>query len=89
MVDLIRRQRYTSYSHICVYMHIAKTLPKKIILAHEDTEWVQPLDYEHVPFRCQKCHEHDHIYWHFHKNKIYMESIPLTDDEGLNKVMGK
>ena len=37
VVDQIRQQRYTSYAHICVYMHIAKTLPDSIILAHEDT----------------------------------------------------
>lgn len=43
---------------ICVYMHLVKSLHDAINLIHEDLNWVQPLDYEHVSFRFHKFHEH-------------------------------
>ena len=73
VADQTKQQRYTSYARICVYMHIAKTLTDSIMLSHEDTEWVQLLDYEHVPFKCRKCHEHGHLYRDCPKNKISMD----------------
>ena len=80
-------KRYTSYACICVYMHIAKYLPDSIMLTHEDTEWIQPLDYEHIPFRCRKCHVHGHLYRDCPHNKIITENkqtIPV-DEEGFQK----
>jgi len=35
-----RANKYTSYTRICVYMHIAKSLPDSISLSHEDFEWI-------------------------------------------------
>ena len=32
-------------------MHVARALSDSIYLSHEDCEWIQPLDYEHIPFR--------------------------------------
>ena len=63
----------TSYARICVYIPIVKPLPDVICLTHEDSDWIQPLDYEHVPFRCCKFHEHGHLYKDFPLNKAYME----------------
>ena len=57
-----KTRRYTSYARICVQMHLTRALADSISLFHDDFEWIQPLDYEHIPFRCWKCHEHGHIF---------------------------
>jgi len=54
--------RYTSYTRICVFMRLDKALLNSVSLFHDDYEWIQPLDYEHVPFRCRKCHAHGHLF---------------------------
>ena len=54
--------RYASYSCICVYMNITKDLPEDLDLRWEYEDRFQPLDYEHIPFRCRRCHEHGHLY---------------------------
>ena len=61
-------RRYTSYAHICVYMRPNKALPDLVSLYHDDYEWIQPLDFEHVPFHCRKCHVHGHIFLDFPLN---------------------
>ena len=48
--DQTKMYKFTSYVRICVYMHIANTLLDAICLSHDDSDWLQPLDYEHVPF---------------------------------------
>lgn len=53
-------QRYTFYAWIYVYMKLGQALPELVSLLHDDFEWIQPLDYEHVPFRCRCCHSHGH-----------------------------
>jgi len=57
-----KMRRYTSYAHICVFMRLDKALPESVSLSHRDYEWIQPLDYEHVPFRCRKCHAIGHLF---------------------------
>jgi len=57
-----KKRRYTSYARICVQMHLTKALADSVSLFHDDFEWIQPLDYEHIPFRCRKCHEHGHLF---------------------------
>lgn len=42
---------HATYTRICVYMNIAESLPGKVSLLHDDYEWIQTVDYEHVPFR--------------------------------------
>jgi hypothetical protein len=64
-----KTNKYTSYVRICIYMHISKALSDSIFLPHEDMEWIQTLDYEHVPFRWLKCHEHMHLFRYFPQNK--------------------
>ena len=54
--------KYTSYARICVYMHIAQAIPDAICLSREYSDWIQVLDYENIPFRCQKLHEHGHLF---------------------------
>lgn len=53
---------YTSYARICVYMKLGKALTDLVSLLHDDFEWIQPIDYEHVPFRCRKFHAHGHLF---------------------------
>lgn len=62
MAEETKLQRYTSFARICVYMHLNKALPDKVSINHEDVEWVQLIDYEHVPFRCRRCHALGHLY---------------------------
>jgi len=57
-----KTRKYTSYARICVKMHLTKTLADSVSLFHDDFEWKQPLYYEHIPFRCRKCHEHGHLF---------------------------
>jgi len=83
--------RYTSYARICVYMNISKDLPEAINLSWEDEEWLQPLDYEHIPFRCRKCHTHGHLFRDCPLN--LPPAIPKVkdtkDNEGFTKVTNK
>jgi len=43
-------------------MDLKQALPDTVSLFHEDVEWIQLIDYEHVPFRCRKCHDLGHLY---------------------------
>lgn len=55
-------RRHTSFARICVYMNISEPLPESIELEYEGKIWQQTLDYEHIPFRCRRCHEYGHLY---------------------------
>lgn len=52
IVDQTKRMRYVSYAWICVYLDISKELLVSIKLSWQDEEWLQDIDYEHIPFRC-------------------------------------
>jgi hypothetical protein len=52
--EATKQRKYTSYARICVYMNISKSLPGTVTLEYQDEEWAQTIDYEHIPFRCQK-----------------------------------
>ena len=54
--------RYTSFARICIYMNLNQALPDAVSISHYDIEWVQSTDYEHVPFRCQRCHALGHLF---------------------------
>jgi len=58
----MKLRRYTSYARICVFVRLDKALSDSVSLYHDDLEWIQPLDFEHVPFRCRKCHSHGHLF---------------------------
>jgi hypothetical protein len=60
--EATRQRKYTSYARICVYMNISKALPGAVTLEYQDEDWQQTIDYEHIPFRCRRCHEHGHLY---------------------------
>lgn len=65
IAEATKRERYTSYAHICVYLDILNPLPGELCLVSHDEEWVETIDYEHIPFRCHKCHMHGHIFKDF------------------------
>lgn len=54
-------------------MNIAEPLPEFIELEYHDEIWQHPIDYEHIPFRCRKCHEYGHLY----------RQCPLNKEEGF------
>lgn len=60
--EATKRGKYTTYARLCVYMNIAEPLPEYIELEYHDEVWQQPIDYEHIPFRCRRCHEYGHLY---------------------------
>jgi hypothetical protein len=60
--EATKQRKYTSYARICVYMNIAQALLGTVILEHQDEDWSQTLDYEHILFRCRRCHKHGHLF---------------------------
>jgi hypothetical protein len=53
--------RYTSYARICIEMDVSGALPEAISREFRDEEWIQSIDYDKLPFRCRRCHEHGHL----------------------------
>ena len=45
------------FAYICVEMDLSGALLDEFILEVYDEEWVQAVDYEHIPFKCHKCHD--------------------------------
>jgi hypothetical protein len=43
-------------------MNISKSFPGMVTLEYQDKEWAQTIDYEHIPLRCRKFHEHGHLF---------------------------
>ena len=57
-------------------MDLSRPLPDEVILEVFDEEWVQTIDYEHIPFRYRKFHEHGHLF----------RDCPLSKIENKSKV---
>jgi len=89
--EATRRGKYTSYARICVDMDLLGALSDEIILEVFDEEWVQTVDYEHIPFKCHKCHEHGHLLKDCPLSKADNKSKPntMTDLESFQKVASK
>eukprot|EP00253_Pinus_taeda_P022907 PITA_22907 len=66
-------------------------LPYEVILEVYDEEWVQIVEYEHIPFRCHKFHEQGHLSRDFPLNKReeYLHTSKGKDQIGFTKVGGK
>eukprot|EP00253_Pinus_taeda_P032357 PITA_32357 len=60
-------------------MDLSRALPDEVILEVLDEEWVQTVDYKHIPFRCRKCHEHGHL----------IRDCPLNKAEDKSKLKAK
>jgi hypothetical protein len=89
--EATKQRRYTSYARICVYLNITKALPGSIILEYQDEDWVQTIDYEHIPFRCRRCHEHGHLFRECPLNNAPKEGNPDSnkDKDGFTQPTGK
>jgi hypothetical protein len=89
--EATKQRRYTSYARICVYLNIAKPLPGSITLEYHDEDWSQTIDYEHIPFRCRKCHEHGHLFRECPLNMINKDGNPESgkDKEGFVQPAGR
>ena len=89
-MDQTRMKKYTSYARIRVYMHIAQALSDAIFLSHEDSDWIQPLDYEHIPSRCRKFHEHGNLFRQCSTNKSQETQKNVgIDDQGFQQIAKK
>jgi hypothetical protein len=59
--DATLKGKYTSFARICIEMDVSGALPEAICHEFRDEEWIQSIDYEYIPFRCRRCHEHGHL----------------------------
>jgi hypothetical protein len=66
-------------------MDVSGALPEAISLEFRDEEWIQNIDYEQIPFRCRRFHEHGHLIREFPLNKKQETTNPKTqqDEEGF------
>lgn len=80
--------QYTSYASISIYMKLGKVLTDLVSVLHDDFEWIQPINYEHVPFRCRKCHAHEHLFHDFPLNAHpkSTDNMGKSNAEGFTKV---
>jgi hypothetical protein len=87
----VKEERYTSYVRICVYMNVVGALLESITIRFQEVDWVQMLDYEHIPFQYHKCHEHGHLFRDCPQNvgSSTNKSKETIDDEGFTKVPSK
>jgi len=81
-------RKNTSYVCICIYMWLGKALTDSESLLHDDFEWIQPIDYEYVPFRCRKFHAHGHLFRNCPLNASPKtnDNSKKSDSEGFTKV---
>lgn len=80
VAESMKRGKYTSYARISVYMNIADPLPEVIEVEYRDEVWQQPIYYEHIPFRCRRCHEYGHLARECPQNRA-MESERINREE--------
>ena len=48
--EITQQKRYITFARICVYLDVSGTIHESITLSYEDSEWLQTLDYEFIPF---------------------------------------
>lgn len=86
-----RSGKYTFFARICVEMDLLGTLPEEIILNVFDEEWVQIVDYEHIPFICRKFHEHGHLFTDcpLKKEMNKRKSTIVKEVESFQKVVNR
>lgn len=69
-----------------MYMNIEEPLPEYIELEYHDEIWQQPIDYEHIPFRCRRCHEYGNLFRKYPQNKEV--EITRTQEEEQRRTEG-
>jgi hypothetical protein len=83
--DATLKGKYTSFARICIEMDVSGALPEAICLEFRDEEWIQNIDYEQIPFRCRRCHEHGHLFREclLNKNMEQAKTKQPQDEEGF------
>ena len=71
IAETTKKGRYTSYAKICVYMNIVNPILDFVELEYHEEVWQQNPDYEHILFRCHRCHEYGHL----------VKQCPITMEE--------
>jgi hypothetical protein len=68
-------------------MDVSGALPEVICLEFKDEEWIQNINYEQIPFRCRRFHEHGHLFREIplNKKKEMENSKPQQDEDGFVK----
>jgi hypothetical protein len=61
-LEATKKRRDTSYAQICMYMDVFEALSGSLTLEYQDEDWIHTIYYDHIPFRCRKCHEHGHLF---------------------------
>eukprot|EP00253_Pinus_taeda_P003313 PITA_03313 len=86
-----RRGKYNSFARICVEMDLSRALLDELILEVFDEEWVQTINYEHIHFRCRRCHGHGHLFRDFPLSKIEnkIKTSTMKDTESFQKLRHK
>ena len=81
---------YVIRLHMGLYGH-NKDLLEGINLRWEDEDWFQSLDYEHIPFKCRRCHEHGNLFRDCLKKNptILQKGKELKDIDVFTKVSGR
>jgi len=52
---------FITYIKICNYANISNGIPNHIVMETHNQSWTQPLDHEHVVFKCILWFEHGHV----------------------------
>ena len=79
-------QRYTSFAWICVYMDLSRELLEEISINWEDEEWIHPIDYEQLPFRCRHCHDYGHLGRNYPKHRPRAEAYAPRSERTLKQM---
>ena len=59
-------------------MDLSGALPDELLLEFFYEEWVQIVHYEHILFRCDRCHEHGHLIRDCPLSKVDNKGKPNT-----------
>ena len=85
------QKRYTSCARICVEMDVSGALHEGPWLEFRDEVFFQAIDYEQIPFRCHRCHEHGHLFRECSLNKQTkkIKEGVAKDQEGFTRPNGR
>jgi hypothetical protein len=69
-------------------MDISQALPGLVTIKYQDEDWIQTINYEHIPFHCKKCHEHGHLFHDFPLNAQTPKTGEGKQKDGFTSVTG-
>ena len=83
-VDKADNKNIYNCAMICVEVNLEAGLPEAVKLKVGTWTHFQKLDYEHLPFKCRLCQEHEH--GHFQRNCPKNQALDKEETEGWHKV---